>query len=214
MRVRAGNIGRCACWYPGRVSWIHSNGDVGWVPLAPAETYYSYNYWGPGSFNVRTKGGGICTGINRLAYAGHAVVVPRGSLYSVNSYTGVRVSNINRTTIINKYRAAPVISDRVIPNYSSIRYRYVYNMSLAHLPAKPHQAVIDRINRNRMIAPEVRRTITAVDVERNLARIGLGKPIRDLQAPQRVQKLRISCRSFPRTWYTGHALRFSLSSVP
>ena len=39
-------------------------------------------------------------GISRLAYAGHAVVVPRGSLYSVNSYTGVRVASINRTTIV------------------------------------------------------------------------------------------------------------------
>ena len=113
-------------------------------------------------------------GIGRLAYAGHAVVVPRGSLYSVNSYTGVRVANIDRTTIINNYRAAPVISDRVIPNYRSIRYRYVYNIGLAHLSAKPHQAVVDRINRNRMIAPRGRRTISVVAVQRNLARIGLG----------------------------------------
>ena len=197
VKVRAGNIGRRICWYPGRVSWIHSDADVGWVPLAPAETYYAHNYWGPGTFIVRVRGGDTGIGIGRLAYAGHAVVVPRGSLYSVNSYTGVRVANINRTAIINNYRAALVISDRVIPNYRSIRYRYVYNISLAHLSAKPHQAVVDRINRNRMIAPEVRRTISVVAVQRNLARIGRGKPISGPQAAQRVQKLMITSRIVP-----------------
>ena len=115
----------------------------------------------------------------------------------MNSYTGVRVANINRTTIINNYRAAPVISDRVIPNYSSIRNRYVYNVNLAHLAAKPHQAVVDRINRNLTIAPKVRRTISAVAVQRSLARIGRGKPVRGPQAAQRVQKLRITSRIVP-----------------
>ena len=33
-------------WYPGRVSWIHSGAYVGWVPLAPRETYYSHRNWG------------------------------------------------------------------------------------------------------------------------------------------------------------------------
>jgi hypothetical protein len=136
-------------------------------------------------------------GVGRLAYAGHAVVVPRGSLYSVNSYTGVRVANIDRTTIINSYRAAPVISDRVVPNYRSIRYRYVYNVNLAHLSAKPHQAVVDRINRNRMVAPKGRRAISVVAVQRNLARIGRGEPIRGPQAAQRVRKLMITSRIVP-----------------
>ena len=194
-KVRVGSTGGRPYWYPGRVSWIHSDADVGGSRSRRDETYYSHNYWGPGSFIVGGRRGGI--GIGRLAYAGHAVVVPRGSLYSVNSYTGVRVANMNRTTIINNYTAAPVISDRVIPNYSSIRYRYVYNVSLAHLPAKPHQAVLDRINRNRMIAPKGRRTISAVAVQRNLARIDFGKPVRDPQAVQRVQKLRITSRIVP-----------------
>ena len=33
-------------WSPGRVSWIHSGAYVGWVPLAPRETYYSHRHWG------------------------------------------------------------------------------------------------------------------------------------------------------------------------
>ncbi len=196
-KVMADSTGRRVSWYPGRVSWIHSDADVGWVPLAPTETYYAHNYWGPGSYAVRVRGGGVGIGIGNLAYAGHAVVVPRGSLYSVNSYTGVRVANIDRTAIISNYRAAPVISDRVVPNYRSIRYRYVYNVSLAHLSAKPHQAVLDRINRNRMIAPQGRRAISVVAVQRNLARIGLRRPIGGPQAMQRVQRLRITSRIVP-----------------
>jgi hypothetical protein len=115
----------------------------------------------------------------------------------VNSYTGVRVANINRTAIINNYRAAPVISNRVVPDYRSIRYRYVYNVSLAHLSAKPHQAVVERINRNRMIAPKGRGAISVVDVQRNLARIDLRRPIGGPQAAQRVQRLRITSRIVP-----------------
>lgn len=209
--VRVGKAGRSLYWYPGRVSWIHSDADVGWVPLAPAETYYSHNYWGPGNFTVKARRGGI--GIGRLVYAGHAVIVPRGSLYSVNSYTGVRVANINRTTIINNYSVAPVINDRVIPNYSSIRYRYVYNISLANLPAKPHQAVVDRINRNRMIATKGRRHISAVALQRNMARLDFGKPVR--RRPRSVfSNSALRAGSFPRARFTGRALRFSLSGAP
>ena len=153
-------------------------------------------------------------GIGRLTYAGHAVVVPRGSLYSVNSYAGVRVANINRTAIIHNYRAAPVISDRVVPNYRSIRYRYVYNVSLAHLSAKPHQAVVDRINRNRMIAPRGRRTISVVAVQRNLARIDLRRPIGGPQAAQRVQRLRITSRIVPENMVHRPRSGFSLYSAP
>ena len=192
VKVKVGYLGDRVCWYPGRVSWVHSEAYVGWVPLAPTEIYYSNNYWGRASrfAGVREKGGGMGIGVGRLTYADYAVVVPRGSLYSVNSYTGVRVANINRTTIIRNYRASPVISDRVIPDYNSIRDRYVYNMNLAHLAAKPHQAVVERINRNRMIAPKVRRAISAGTVRQNAARIGRGQPIRGPQAAQRVQKLR------------------------
>ncbi|MGA7494544.1 MAG: DUF6600 domain-containing protein [Syntrophobacteraceae bacterium] len=196
-KAGAGNTGRLVSWYPGRVSWIHSEGDVGWIPLAPAETYYAHNYWGPGSYVVRVKGGGVPIGVGRLAYAGHAVVVPRGSLYSVNSYTGVRVANIDRTAIINHYRAAPVMSDRVVPDYRSIQYRYVYNVSLAHLSAKPHQAVVERINRNRMIAPNGRSATSVVAVQRNLARIDLRRPMGGPQAAQRVKRLWITSRMVP-----------------
>ncbi len=195
VKVRAGSIGRSASWYPGRVSWIHSDAHVGWVPLSPAETYYSHNYWGPGSIAVGAGRGGV--GISRLANAGHAVVVARSSLYSVNSYTGVRLHGVNRNTILSNYEAAPVIGDRVMPNYSTIRNRYIYDVNLAHLAAKPHQAVVDRINMNMAAAPKGRGAISAVAVQRSLARMSRAQPLRDPRAIQRVQKPRISSRIVP-----------------
>ncbi len=34
-------------WYPGRVGWIHSGVNIGWIPLAPFEPYYCHRRWGP-----------------------------------------------------------------------------------------------------------------------------------------------------------------------
>lgn len=193
--VTSGSTRRCAFWYPGRVSWIHSGADVGWVPLAPDEVYYSHNYWGPASSLVRAERG--AAGSVRLAYSGYAVVVPRGSLYSVDSYSGVRVANISRTTIVKNYRVEPVISDRVIPNYNAIRNRYIYSINLATLAAKPHEAVVARINRNRMNAVQVRRAISGQAVQQHTARIGRGELISGPQATQRIQKPRLTVRIVP-----------------
>jgi hypothetical protein len=135
-------------WYPGRVSWIYSGGYIGWVPLAPRETYYSHNYWG-GPHVVKVTNINI-TQINiypqNYAYAGHAVVVPQRSLYTVNNYRPVRVTNINNTTIINNYRAAPVVNNTVIKDYSSTRQRY--NFADIHVKEKPHKTVVEKIEAN------------------------------------------------------------------
>ncbi len=194
--VKAGSIDRNAYWYPGRVSWVHSDSNVGWVPLAPRETYYSHNYWGPATVEIGERREEI--GVDRLAYAGSAVVVARGSLYSVNSYSGVRVPNIQRTTIITNYRAAPVMSDRVIPNYNAIRNRYVYNTNLALLAAKPHEAVEARIKRNLAIASQMRGGMSGLAVQQNTARIGRGELVKSQQDVQRIRReLRITGRLVP-----------------
>ena len=113
-------------WYPGRVSWIHSGSNVGWVPLAPRETYYSHHRWG-GPHVVHVTNINI-TQINvhprNYAYARHAVVVPQRDFYTVNNYRNVRVKNINNTTIINNYQAAPVVNNTVVNNYSTNKQRY------------------------------------------------------------------------------------------
>ena len=115
-------------WNPGRVSWIHSGAYVGWVPLAPRETYYSHRHWGGPHVTVVNNVNITRININvrNYAYASHAIVVNQNNFYGVNNYRNVRVTNINNTTIINNYRAAPVVNNTVINNYETNKQRYNY----------------------------------------------------------------------------------------
>ncbi|MCE5333357.1 MAG: FecR domain-containing protein [Desulfobacteraceae bacterium] len=195
--VRVGSLGGCACWYPGRVAWIHSGVRVGWVPLAPTEVYYSHRYWGPASVMVANVGG-VGISVGSLAFARHAVVVPQPYFYSVNSYYNVRVRNINRTTIINNYRVAPVVSNTVINNYDTMRNRYVYNTNLANVAVKPHQAVVSRINQNRTFAEQQRTGISARTLSESAAQVRQANPTRGAQGgAQQVQRPQVSSRLVP-----------------
>ncbi len=196
VRVRVGYVGDCVCWYPGRVAWIHSGVQVGWVPLAPTEVYYSHRYYGPASVFVGARAGGISIHVGRLAYVNHAVVVNQTNIYNVNNYRNVRITNINRTTIINNYRAAPVVNNTVINNYNTNRYRHVYNTNLARVNAKPHQTAVQRIDRNRQISSR-ERTISARAVNDNAARIRQGTVVRDPQARQQVQRPKVTGKIVP-----------------
>jgi hypothetical protein len=138
-------------WYPGRVSWIHMGIYVGWVPLAPTETYYSHRHWGDrhavvvNNVNITQ----ININVRNYAYANHAVVVNQDNFYRVNNYRDVRVTNVNRTTIINNYRAAPVVNNTVINNYTTNKQRY--NYTDVTVKEKPHNTVINRIEHNETI---------------------------------------------------------------
>ena len=149
-------------WYPGRVSWIHHGTYVGWVPLAPRETYYSHRRWGGPRDVVVTNINVTQININvgNYAYANHAVVVPQNDFYRVNNYRDVRVTNINRTTIINNYRAAPVVNNTVINNYTTNKQRY--NYTNATVEEKPHNTVINRIQHNETIIQGGRKENAAV----------------------------------------------------
>jgi hypothetical protein len=138
-------------WYPGRVSWIHTGTYVGWVPLAPRETYYSYRHWG-GPHAVVVSNVNITQiniNVRNYAYVNRAIVVNQNNFYGVNNYTKVRVTNINPTTIINNYRAAPVVNKTVINNYTTIKQRY--NYTTVKVNEKPHNTVINRIQQNETI---------------------------------------------------------------
>ena len=168
MSVRVGlpflNIG--FFWCPGRVSWIHSGAYVGWVPLAPRETYYSHRNWGGPHTVVVTNVNIAQININvrNYAYANHAIVVPQNDFYGVNNYRNVRVTNINRTTIINNYRAAPVVNNTVINNYTTNKQRY--NYTNVTVKEKPHNTVINRIQQNEAIIQGGRKENAAVVQER------------------------------------------------
>ncbi len=176
VRVRAGMpfLGIGFFWYPGRVSWIHTGSYIGWVPLAPFETYYCYRPWGGphavvvNNINITQ----INVNIRNYSYVNHAVVVNQNSFYRVNNYRNVQVTNINRTTIINNYRAAPVINNTVINNYTTIKQRF--NYTNAKVNEKPHNTVVNRIQHNERIIQGGRKEKASV-VQEQVKRIPEGK---------------------------------------
>ena len=105
-------------WHPGRVRWVSYSSHIGWLPLAPQETYYGYRGWGPKSVVVP---GGVNFSINiNLAdhsYIDHAVIVPKSNFQrrravAKNHYNNVRIRNINKTVIINNYKPIPTAQER------------------------------------------------------------------------------------------------------
>jgi len=153
-------------WSPGRVSWIHNGAYVGWVPLAPRETYYSHRNWGGPHDVVVTNVNLAQININlrNYAYANRAIVVPQNNFYGVNNYTKVRVTKINPATIINNYRAAPVVNNTVINNYTTDKQRY--NYTTVKVNEKPHNTVINRIQQNETIIHEGKKEKASVVQER------------------------------------------------
>jgi hypothetical protein len=176
-------------WFPGRVFWIHHDTYVGWVPLAPRETYYSHRHWG-GRHNVVVAGNitRINVNIGSHAYARQAIVVPRDNFYRVNNYSSVRVPDVKATTIINNYKAVPVINDAVIRNYTTNKQRHNFTNTVAK--EKPHNAVINRIEQN---APAIQRSRkeNVVVVREQVRRVKEGKVNREarIEAPQSISHI-------------------------
>ena len=107
-------------WHPGRVRWIAYNDYVGWLPLAPWETYYGHRRWGPGSRVVSSSTGvNIRININLTDhhYLDHAVVIPRQHFKHrrttvVKNYYTVQIKNIDKKVIVKNYRPFPTLEDR------------------------------------------------------------------------------------------------------
>jgi len=165
-------------WSPGRVSWIHSGTYVGWVPLAPRETYYSHRNWGGPHDMVVTNAnlGQININLRNYAYANQAIVVPQNEFYGVSNYGKVRVANINSATIINNYRAAPVVNNTVITNYTTNKQRF--NYANVTVNEKPHNTVINRIRQNEAVIQRGKKENAAV-VQQQVRSIKEGKVNRE-----------------------------------
>jgi hypothetical protein len=110
-------------WYPGRVAWIHFGVNVGWVPLAPHEPYYCHRHWGPRTIVVKDV---HVTNIHvdRYVNINRTVVVKNQDFYRVGSYNDHRVRNVDQKTIVNQYRAAPVIDQKIVPEKGRERYSF------------------------------------------------------------------------------------------
>ncbi len=142
-------------WFPGRVAWIGSDANVGWVPLAPTEVYYAHNHWGRGEgISVVSVGVPLpVVAISTLAFiSAGPMIVPQRDFYGTSNYTNVRVTkNVNITNITNNYTAAPVVSNKVVRN------QYMNNPSRfssvnTPLQIKPAAALTQRIDHNVAIA--------------------------------------------------------------
>ena len=132
-------------WYPGRVSWIYSTGYVGWVPLAPWETYYCNRRWGPRSVVIE-KGRRHHVDHHRHRHIDHAVIVRQNELYTVKTYNRVRVKNINRDTIISHYKGMPVLDNSIIKQDHDSRDRHRFGSGA--VSDKPQQIALERITYN------------------------------------------------------------------
>ncbi|MGV8073294.1 MAG: DUF6600 domain-containing protein [Syntrophobacteraceae bacterium] len=177
-------------WYPGRVSWIHTDTYVGWVPLAPSEVYYSHHHWGRYAHPIGSLVN-ININLGHHRYLDHAIVIGHNDLYRVPNYHSVRITNINRTTIINNYRSAPVVNDRVFRGYGHTRERYNFrNIEVRH---KPHRMVLDRVEHNHRTSQRIGR-VRAADIERNSLSVRQARPVSDLQ----VERPRVRNRLVPR----------------
>jgi hypothetical protein len=153
--VARGGVGPGAAvglnWYPGRVAWIGSGVEVGWILLAPNEPYNAHRLWGPAARVVGTAPGAGLT-LGNLVYVQHAVIVPQSRFYSVSNYSHVRITNINQTTIINNYRVEPVVNDTILKDYSKMPNKHHFtNVKVTN---KPHQGVLTRIEHNRGVAEQ------------------------------------------------------------
>ncbi|MFZ2642734.1 MAG: DUF6600 domain-containing protein [Verrucomicrobiia bacterium] len=167
-------------WNPGRVSWIHSAGYVGWVPLGYRETYYGHRSWG-GPHSMVASGVSINLRIGGFAYGSHAVIVNQRDFYGVRDYRKVRVSNISHAAMVRNYRAAPVVNNTVINNYSTNRQRYNYTNIAVH--EKPHTTVTVRIQQNNT-AIRKGRPETAAVVQQHASSIRQGQVSREARIAQ------------------------------
>ncbi len=139
-------------WYPGRVSWIHRNTFVGWVPLAPWERYYCHRPWGHRTVVVNPA---VSVDVNinlaSFSFINYAVVVDHDHFFRGIRYTPF-THKVGRDVIINNYSPVTVINNTVINNYYKNNRRFAYND--VEVFRKPHGSVIDRISRNYRIKSE------------------------------------------------------------
>ena len=111
--------------------------------------------------------------INRYRYVNQAVVVNRNNFYNVNNYNDVRIKNVDKSTIVKNYRAAPVINNTVINDYSTLKQKY--NYTNVNVTEKPQRSVVNRIEHNERVARQGGGA-KASGIERDLSTLREGRP--------------------------------------
>jgi hypothetical protein len=124
---------------------------IGWVPLAPYEPYYCHRPWGPRTLllkNINITN----ININKYAYVKHAVVINKTNLYSVKSYTKVKVSNKHHGTLARNYRGTPVLNNKVVKNYKHMSKKH--QLKNVHVQQKPNRRVTGKSQQRHVVSKE------------------------------------------------------------
>ena len=94
-------IAREVYWSPGYVGWVRTADYVGWVPLAPGETYYGRGNYGRNSVNITNVNINQVniTNIYKNVYVNNGVTVVERNTFATAS---PRIVNINQNIIQQK----------------------------------------------------------------------------------------------------------------
>ena len=104
-------------WHPGRVRWISYSSYVGWLPLAPWETYYGYRSWGPRSVVVQANANlSININLTNHRYVDHAIIIPKREFHrrgplAIKDYHAVKIKNIDRRKMVTNYRTITMVEE-------------------------------------------------------------------------------------------------------
>lgn len=141
-------------WNPGRVGWCYSDYDgcIGWCPLAPWETYYCGHRWGgPFESFVGERGQRWRHhDFNRLANAGHAVVVHQSDFLGTRNLASVVDSRISPATLTANFRSLTTLDTAAINGVSTGNRRFAFTN--APVTARPPSAALERIAFNNAAA--------------------------------------------------------------
>ena len=175
-------------WYPGRVAWVGSDDDVGWVPLAPEEPYYSHRQWGPAATVITA---GVATGIAvaSLRYWNRAVFVPEKRFYGENNYARIRThDHMNRKFDSSRYRSSPDFNKVLGDRQATRRDRFAFTN--AEVKNKPHQSVNEHIRRNQGASKQAATEFNAKSVRQTLKNAKTTAPSKqaEVSAPRITNK--------------------------
>jgi hypothetical protein len=159
-----------SCWFPGRVGWIYTDEDVGWFPLAPSETYYAANPWGPGIVVVDAANmNNIHVDLKNFEFAKHAVVVNQNVLFGHKNYAPLRIRGVN---VASAFHITPVLRSGVVKNYALNSQRFTVGKEKPIF--KPGHAALDRIAYNARTVQQAS-TMGLKNIQRTLATAKLGQ---------------------------------------
>lgn len=137
-------------WAPAFVGWISTPAHVGWVPLAPGETYYGRGYYGRHSVNVINVTVNQTTSIYRYANVSNAVtVVNRDSFISgKGKYRKYDAASFSREkTVTGRPEPRPHVKEVLMPQVRKLPDSKLPPPGIAKLPVRELKERFPKIDR-------------------------------------------------------------------